>query len=182
VNPLDGEFGPRIGEGREADVYAYGVAAVVKVYRPGFGGHGAEARALRSLAGRGVAPRLVDIVEWGGSTGLVVERVAGTDMKTLLQRRPWRVFGYGRQLAQTHRAIHEVRAPAGLADVREVLAARIHDAGLSPPLLDYVSGVLDGLPDGDRLCHGDYHPGNVLIAPDRTAVIQHLERARRSAS
>lgn len=31
--------------------------------------------------------------------------------------------------------------------------------------------ILDRLPTGDRLCHGDYHPGNVLVAADRVGVI-----------
>jgi aminoglycoside phosphotransferase (APT) family kinase protein len=38
--------------------------------------------------------------------------------------------------------------------------------------------VLDGLPDGDRLCHGDFHPGNVLVAADRVSVIDWANAAR----
>jgi aminoglycoside phosphotransferase (APT) family kinase protein len=52
-----------------------------------------------------------------------------------------------------------------------VLADRISDADLPLHLLDFARQVLDGLPDGDRLCHGDYHPGNVLQAAGRIAVI-----------
>jgi aminoglycoside phosphotransferase (APT) family kinase protein len=51
------------------------------------------------------------------------------------------------------------------------LAARIAGAGLPPPLREHAVRVLDALPDGDRLCHGDYHPGNVLVAADRVGVI-----------
>jgi Phosphotransferase enzyme family len=162
-------LGPKLGAGREADVYAYGDAAVLKLYRPGFGGHPAEAAALQSLDG--IAPRLLDLVDRDGRTGLVLERFDGPDMLTLLQRRPWRVFGLAGVLAVTHRAVHRVAAPAQLPELRPVLAARIHDAPLPPHLRSFAMRVLDGLPDGDRLCHGDYHPGNVLLTADRTAVI-----------
>jgi aminoglycoside phosphotransferase (APT) family kinase protein len=169
-------LGSRLGAGREAEVYAWGDVAVLKLYRPGFGGHRAEAAALRSLDG--IAPRLLEVVDRDGRTGLVLERLDGPDMLTLLQRQPWRVLGLASTLATAHRAVHRVAAPAELPDLRRVLAARIHDAGLPPHLRSFAMRVLDGLPDGDRLCHGDYHPGNVLLATDRTAIIDWASAAR----
>jgi hypothetical protein len=168
--------GPLLGAGREAEVYAWGDTDVLKLYRPGFGGHRAEATALRSLDG--IAPRLLDVVNRDGRTGLVLDRFDGVDVLTLLQRQPWRVLGVARTLAAAHRAVHRVTAPAELPDLREVLAARIHDAVLPPHLRDFALGRLDELPDGDRLCHGDYHPGNVLLAAGRTAVIDWAGAAR----
>lgn len=171
-------IGAKIGAGREADVHTWGDNAVVKLYRPGFGGHRAEARALATLDGHGVAPALIDVVDRDGRTGLVLERLGGQDMLTLLQRQPWRVLGLARVLATAHLAVHAVRVPPGLPDLREVLAARIAAAGLPAPLRDFAVRVLDGLPDGDRVCHGDYHPGNVLVAADRVRVIDWTGAAR----
>jgi Ser/Thr protein kinase RdoA (MazF antagonist) len=171
-------LGPRLGAGREADVYSYGDAAVLKLYRPGFGGYRAEAAALRSLHGQGIAPKLIDVVERDGRTGLVLERFAGPDMLTLLQRQPWRVLSLAGPLATAHLAVHRAAAPPELPDLREVLAARIQDAVLPPHLRSFAIRVLDTLPDGDRLCHGDYHPGNLLLAADRTAVIDWAGAAR----
>src|SRR5262249_42867677 len=75
---------------------------VLKLYRPGFGGHRAEAAALRSLDGAGIAPRLLDVVDRDGRTGLVLERFDGPDMLSLLQRRPWRGVGPSRLLGAAH--------------------------------------------------------------------------------
>jgi Ser/Thr protein kinase RdoA (MazF antagonist) len=173
-----GLLGPKLGAGREAEVYAWGDAAVLKLYHPGFGGHGAEAAALRSLDGHGIAPMLLDVVEYDGRTGLVLQRFHRADMLTLLRRQPWRVFGLARALATTHLAVNRAPAPTDLPDLRQVLAARIHDAVLPPHLHTFAIRVLDGLPDGDRLCHGDYHPGNVLLAADGTTVIDWVGAAR----
>jgi Ser/Thr protein kinase RdoA (MazF antagonist) len=162
--------GPQLGAGREADVYAYG-DAVLKLYRPGFGGHHAETAALRALDGRAVAPKLLGVLHHEGRVGLVLERVAGPDMLTLLQRRPWRVHAVARSLAEAHLAVHRIQAPTELADLRAALADRIHHADLPAHLREFATRVLDRLPDGDRLCHGDYHPGNVLLAHGAPVVI-----------
>jgi Ser/Thr protein kinase RdoA (MazF antagonist) len=171
-------IGVKLGAGREADVHAWGDDAVVKLYRPGFGGHRAEAVALANLDGHGIAPKLIDTVDCDGRTGLVLERLGGPDMLSVLQRQPWRVLGLARALASTHLAVHQSQAPADLPELREVLAARINDVTMPPHLRVYALRVLDGLPDGDRLCHGDYHPGNVLLAADRVAVIDWPNAAR----
>ncbi|MFR9780464.1 phosphotransferase family protein [Micromonospora sp. MS34] len=171
-------IGAKLGAGREADVHAWGDDTVVKLYRAGFLGHRAEALALTRLDGRGVAPKLVDTVECDGRTGLVLERLGGSDMLSLLQRQPWRLLGLARALAEAHLAVHAAPAPGDLPELRPVLAARIADAVLPPHQRDYARRVLDALPDGDRLCHGDYHPGNVLVDADRVAVIDWPNAAR----
>jgi Phosphotransferase enzyme family len=170
-------LGARLGAGREAEVYAWG-DAVVKLYRPGFLGHRAEAAVLSTLDGRGCAPRLIDVVDHDGRTGLVLERLDGPDMLTLLERKPWRLHRLARELASTQLAVHSVPAPADLPDLRVVLATRIGDVDMPPHLRGHALRVLDGLPDGDRLCHGDYHPGNLLVTADRVMVIDWSAAAR----
>ncbi len=171
-------IGAKLGEGREAEIYAWGDSAVLKLYRPGFAGHHTESLALAALAGQAVAPRLIEVVEHDGRTGVVLQRLSGTDMLTLLQRQPWRVRGLGISLAEAHVNIHGQQAPSGVPDLRELLAERIRDAGLPGPLRGFALGVLEGLPDADRLCHGDYHPGNLLICDGTPGVIDWAASAR----
>ncbi|MFD2795044.1 phosphotransferase family protein [Promicromonospora vindobonensis] len=174
----DAGIGVLLGSGREAEVYARGNDAVVKLYRTGQHGHHAEALALTSLAGHRVAPGLVEVIDHDGRPGLVLERVIGTDMLDLLQRRPWRMRTLARALADAHVVVQGVRAPAELPDVRQVLATRIEAAAVPRELRGFALRLLDGLPSGDRLCHGDYHPGNVMVTADGVSVIDWPNAAR----
>jgi Ser/Thr protein kinase RdoA (MazF antagonist) len=166
-------LGVKIAEGRQAVVYAWdaGEDAVVKLYRTGFGGYGSEAAALARLRGTGVAPQLVDTVRVDGRDGLVLQRLDGVDMLALLQRRPWRLVGLARMLAQAALRIHRIPAPPGLPDLIEVLGERISSADLDVRLRDFALRLLESLPAGDRLCHGDFHPGNAVVTADGASII-----------
>ncbi|XVU28310.1 phosphotransferase family protein [Actinoplanes sp. CA-054009] len=164
-------LGPKLGEGREAEVYASGADAVLKLYRPGYHGYRSEAATLAALNGHGLAPRLLGTVETGGRPGLVMERLRGPDMLTLLQRQPWRVRALVRAFAAAHLDVGRCEAPAGLPLLRPALASRIGEAPLPAALRAYAHRILDTLPDGERLCHGDLHPGNALLTTDGVRII-----------
>ncbi|HKD96305.1 MAG TPA: phosphotransferase [Micromonosporaceae bacterium] len=170
--------GSLIAEGREAEVYAWGDEAVLKLYRPGFDGYVTEAAALVRLDGHGVAPRLIEVVEADGRHGLVLERLRGPDTLAMLQRRPWRLMSLARAFADAQVRVHAVVAPVDLPDLREVLAARVHAAAMPDHLRDFALRTLADLPAGDRLCHGDLHPGNAILGPDHVTVIDWTNATR----
>jgi aminoglycoside phosphotransferase (APT) family kinase protein len=161
----------RIAEGREAEIFAWEDGAVLKLYRTvGYGELEAAALATIGDAG-GPAPRLIGRHEVGGRPGLIIERVDGIDMLAQLERTPWRIVGLAKQLAIAHAAIHRLEAPAGLPATKELLAQRIENGPLPAPLRDLGLEHASALPEGDRLCHGDFHPGNVLVTADGLSVI-----------
>jgi Ser/Thr protein kinase RdoA (MazF antagonist) len=168
----------KIAEGREAEVYAYDADTVVKLYRPGYVGHLAEASALAALAGRDIAPRLSGTTTIDGRHGVIMQRLDGVDLLTLVQHHPWRLLGLARLHAQAHARVNRVHAPAQLPDLTHTLAARIETAVATPALRSFVLQVLDRLPAGDRLCHGDLHPGNVLLADRHLHVIDWANATR----
>jgi aminoglycoside phosphotransferase (APT) family kinase protein len=61
--------------------------------------------------------------------------------------------------------LHEVRAPEHLRELRPAMAEIIESSDQIPKdLAAHALSVLEELPDGDRLCHGDFHPGNIIEA------------------
>jgi aminoglycoside phosphotransferase (APT) family kinase protein len=79
----------------------------------------------------------------------------------------------GRVLGRVHARLHEVPAPRALPDVkdnvRELLTSRADR--VPQDLSTEAHALLAELPDGDRICHGDYHPANVLLTAAGPRVI-----------
>ena len=159
----------RIGEGREAEVFALEHGRVLRLARTAAGApavdheHAALAAAQR---GRVPVPAVFERVDVEGRPGLVVERLGTGNLLLEIGARPWRVFPVGRQLGVLHARIHEVTAPSELPSVHDRLRARLESPLVPEDVRDRALAQLDALPAGDRLCHGDFNPANVLRAPD----------------
>jgi len=168
----------KLAEGREAEIFPHDDGTVLKLFRAErpVAWIESEAAAMNAVrAAGGPAPEARGIVREDGRPGLLIERVAGQDMLTLLGKKPWMVWRYGRILGEAHAALHGVAAPPGLAPQKERLRMHIEEAAAEAPehraLADFVLAKLDALPQGDRICHGDYHPGNVLLTDSGPVVI-----------
>jgi len=171
-----------IAVGRTAEVYAWGEQQVLKLYRDWCPPHWVdfEARIGRIVKDAGLpAPAVGDMVEINGRRGLVYERLEGVSMFRTLVARPWTVVRFGRLTAELHAAMHAIQAPSDLPDQRDRLKGAIERApSLPDDLRRKALAVLDTCPDGDRLCHGDYHPDNVLMTPRGPIIIDWMTATR----
>jgi aminoglycoside phosphotransferase (APT) family kinase protein len=165
--PVTAHRGPPLGAGREAEILGCGEGQAVRLLRdPGGAGRlEREAAAMRAAHEADVpVPVVGAVVEVDGRPGLVMERVVGTDLLTELQRRPWRFHRRARELGSLQARLHATPAPPGLPAAREELRARIVVAPhLAEETRTRTLELLDELPGGDALCHGDFHPGNVIV-------------------
>lgn len=155
-----------IARGRTAEVFAWEAGKVVKLYRPGFSAEDAhyEAKVAAAVQESGVAcPRFYELVEFEGRPGLVYERIDGIPMSKIALKAPWRVPALARRMASLHRQMHQPKIEASLPNQRIRISQRIEHAAILPAALK--SRLLDEykkIPDESRLCHGDFHPENIL--------------------
>jgi aminoglycoside phosphotransferase (APT) family kinase protein len=118
------------------------------------------------------------VVEVEGRPGIVFERIDGVSLLGHNQARPWRLFAAIRLAAELHAGIHRCPAPAGLPSLRERIAARISASDSPSADKQAARDRLAALPDGTALCHGDFHPGNVLLTPRGPVVIDWSSASR----
>lgn len=173
-------LGPLLAVGNTSTVHAWGRDRVVKVMLPDTPSRWADREAdwtARLYAIGLPVPQVIEVTEVEGRRAIVYERVRGPTMLAQVVARPASAPTHARGLAELQARLHAVPAPPGLTRLRARLAAKIHDAALPGPAHDAALGRLSGLEDGDRVCHGDLHPGNVILSDDRAVVIDWFDVA-----
>ena len=175
-------LGKPIARGRTAEVYPWSHGQILKLFHPWFPEAGVrlEARLARAVQETGLpVPAVGRIVEVDGRLGLEYERVEGMMMWEGMASRPWRIGTYARLLADRHALMHGLRGVEGLPCQRERLADRIRQAQeLGSKLREAALSALETMPAGDRLCHGDFHPGNIIQTDRRLVVIDWIDATR----
>lgn len=163
-------LGPPLARGRTAEVYALPDNRIVKLCYDWVGSATVqrEAAIARTVHAAGLpVPAVGAIVQVGARTGVIYARVRGESMLTALLRRPSAVQHQARQLAVLHAAVHAVTVAAPVPAQHDALAHKIrHAAALSPAQVRAALTALDAAPVDSRLCHGDFHPDNVILTED----------------
>ncbi len=183
--------GTLVGEGRTAEVFEWGDGSprsaaegegqVLKLFRDWYPAEDVrfEAQVARTVHATGLAvPAVGDVIEVEGRWGIVYERVDGVSMLQRLISKPWAVARFARLLAKLQAAMHSRTAPE-LPSQRRRLERRIQAAKPLPPdLKDAALRALARLPDADVICHGDFHPDNVLMTARGSVIIDWIDATR----
>jgi len=108
-------------------------------------------------------PSPVRITEHGGRQGIIYTRVSGDTLLNRMLKRLWRLNIEAAELARIHLPIHQ-QTVSNMPKQKQRLMTDIEQA----PLLSAqekltVKAHLLQLKDDNKLCHGDYHPGNVIV-------------------
>jgi uncharacterized protein (TIGR02172 family) len=168
-----------ISVGRTAEVYIWKPGWVVKLYFDWFEKEGVEYehRIASAIHAAGLdVPAVGGIVKVEGRDGLLYEHCEGEAMSNYLLSHPLEIVTYARALANLHARMHAAPVHPNIPTTRSKLEHKIKKA--SPLPEDLRSAALEALksmPDGDRICHGDFHPGNVLLSSPEPVIIDWID-------
>jgi hypothetical protein len=170
-------IGAHLANGRTAEIYAWGNDHVVKLYRTGFADASDwELGQVQAVHAAGVnTPAATEKVVVNGRSGIIFERVTGETMVTSLLANPQNLLNLAQQLADLQVAMHQ-HVATGLPQQTDQLRRKIKRV---PQLTDEektaVLHHLDQLPQGSIVCHGDFHPDNVMLTPNGPIIIDWID-------
>lgn len=171
-------LGKPIAVGRTAEIFAWEQGRILKLLRPGFPPSliRQEQAITSAICKAGIpTPKIYELVEVSGRPGIVYERIDGPSLMGNMERHIFGLWKYAALLARLHASIHTHTfspAPEDAPKQKNILAQQIQSAEVLPAAVrSMVLNILDTLPDGDTLCHNDFHPLNVLIGCSGAVVI-----------
>lgn len=171
------DLGPPLGAGKEAEIYAYQPGWVVKLtrWRRDHAPARREEAILRALGPTGLAPAANGVVQIDERWGVVMERIEGAPLFERLAA-PGGVDEVLEVMVRLHRRMHELAAPSALSPLKDRLIRNITGTGLlDEPTRRRLLDLIPTLPDRDRLCHGDFHPFNILGTGDNARIVDWLD-------
>jgi aminoglycoside phosphotransferase (APT) family kinase protein len=171
-------LGPLLGIGKEAEVFAYGDGVAKLFRRPG-----AKAAAFREASTMAMVeqtglplPRVRGVEQIDDRWAVVMDRAAGPPLAERM-RDPAAVPECIERMVLLHQRIHAFPATR-FTSLKSRLAGNIERA---PALEAALRGrLLDGLaamPGENRLCHGDFHPMNIMGSAGDEVVLDWIDAA-----
>ena len=167
-------MGDLLGQGNTAEIFEWDDDKILKLYRSEMPDdfciyeYKVTKYAYELLK---IVPRPIEMVEIDSRIGAVYERFDGKSMLKLLIAQPWKLKTYSKMLAQYHIAIQR-SVNTDLITVKEKLKRDIECVSLlTMNEKNLIYKYLDALPDGNMLCHFDFHPDNIMISSDQYCII-----------
>jgi aminoglycoside phosphotransferase (APT) family kinase protein len=173
-------LGELLGVGKVAEVFVCGAMAM-KLYKPTAPKHAPfrEAAILAMLESFGLPTPIVHSVrQIGDRWGVLMSRVEGPSFAEALTHQMAALPAVLNRMAKLHLQVHVHPAPQ-FASLRAKLATNIRRASiLGESRQNTLLARLSEMPDGDFLCHGDFHPYNIMGPPGREVLIDWLDASR----
>jgi aminoglycoside phosphotransferase (APT) family kinase protein len=120
-------------------------------------------------------PKIIDVTKINGKQAVVMEYTRGKTLGDLLKNDMEHAEYYMSIFVDLQQKIHQV-----IADDLEPMAKKLHRQirsahNLEESLKTALIQKLDSISFANRLCHGDYHPFNVIVGDHKNTIIDWVD-------
>ncbi|HCL01062.1 MAG TPA: aminoglycoside phosphotransferase [Lachnoclostridium phytofermentans] len=173
-----------ISKGQKASVYRNGDNAI-KVFHKETNKTDVLNEALNTTRVEETGLAIPCISEVGiedGQWSITMNFIEGKTLSQLIKENPEKKEEYINQMVDLQLEIHSKRAPL-LNKLKDKLIRQINSLEMLDNIKKYdLLTRLDGMPKHVKLCHGDFHPNNIILSNDKMYVIDWVHATQGNAS
>lgn len=171
------ELGKLVGLGNTASVYEWDENKVIKLFIKDYPKEFIEREYHNAVSINEmnfIKPKAYEILHIDGRWGILYDQLEGESLLEWLMR-TGDIKRCAAIMADLHKAVLRNKTN-NVPDYKEFLKNLIlyNDTALNKEKKEEILLLLSKLPDGDTLCHGDFHPGNIIINGDTAMVIDFM--------
>ena len=160
-----------------ADIYIIDSQKVLKLYKEGWSKETVYQEYVNTRAANqaGIAsPKVYEFVEQSDRFGFVMERLADMPLLVYAVKNPFRFLSFARKMSELHIQIHKGAIPEEIPfQYKQYSDWILGTVSLSHEEQTFLLDCLSQLSvcNETSLCHGDFHPFNILVDQGRYLVI-----------
>jgi serine/threonine protein kinase len=162
-----------IARGGEAEIYDAGNGKILRVVtKPGVKSLETEKNLFQVLYDYHInVPRIYEFFEIDGKPSALMQKINGNNLMDYMLHSPLKITKVIKRMVMIQSQIFDVKA-----DNLITIDGRVRYSASLPPLLekrliDFTLEIFKDLPQENYLCHGDFHPGNILLQDNDCYVI-----------
>lgn len=124
-------------------------------------------------------PKMLDVTKIDGKQVIIMEYINGKTLGDLLKENEGQAEKDLAIFIETQQTIHKVAAN-GLESMADKLHRQIESAPyLAKNHKSFLIHRLDSMPFANSLCHGDYHPFNLIMSANKVTIIDWVDSSGR---
>lgn len=164
-----------LAQGGQAEIYEFEQEKVIRVLRNKEDEEylKVEMYIMKSLKERNKpVPKVYDFLKIEDRPSVIMEKLEGDTMLTDIRKNPLKLLKNAEKLAKLHIEVTDSSEGLQILSVNDRAKHLISKAEkLDDNLKEFIFNILSELPRVNHICHGDFHPGNIIIAEGNHYII-----------
>ena len=107
-------------------------------------------------------PKLHSVTTIDGKWVVVTDYIEGTPLDVLMSEHPEKEDEYLQKFVDLQNLVHTKKS-SGLLKIKEKMNAKIEQTDFDDATKFELQARLAGMPNHDKLCHGDFNPSNIIV-------------------
>jgi uncharacterized protein (TIGR02172 family) len=169
------KYGKIIGVGNTASVYQWEENKVLKLFNKGYPLEAVENEYHNAMAIKDmnfVKPNAYQMITYEGRNGIIYDRVEGESLQDWVIK-TGNLLECAICMAKIHKKIIKNKI-SNVPNYKDFLKYHITNALLPLEKHKEALHMIDKLTEDNTLCHGDFHPGNILLSGGNAFVIDFM--------